>query len=824
MLTKSAAFWLDRCREQSGHGFVKLADDGGQDTSFEQSFSNAAHAYLREKAPTLLDHELGFQLVDRSQDNKKAVGVFVFKVGSQKLMAPIFWLKGAMKGHELLYMRNQDQFVPLKENWLNYILNRKPNILGSGVPRNTGQLGVRPPELNRIVNSPAKLASARFNPAVREFLPLMSKLAMQDLGEAVADLATHCRERLDLSHFMKQASLPALQVAVQMMQQRPAIARAFDEWHGMGVLQTAVKEAKARLEVNSILDNPYVAVNRNQPLTSGSILKQADDEGPQKLKIVTWDSTTNEALPEGLDEEDQEKLMKDNVLIKDERPDDQIATPVNIQVEQRLTNPTETGIYQVLVKVNGFEKCLIIVDPQGPAGRERMATVIRLDESDRNWGNFRAKDIWVAGQDESLLPGGEDSWQDFFDGLPDSTELESDGGYKARYILIGPRRNATCPFRVEEEIGSSMGTKSYNVDFSTSLTRYPRLGGPHFSVSETTDVYDRWQDGQRLHLDAKNGTDLRSSMGDVYVPVGYKVMKLQPTKGDEERAKAKDSDGPIACCGVSDDAASDPSPIQPGNLVDATTQIMQKTAGMKIACDGSRFNINGNDRLTHNDALITLVRDFRMREDISRHLLKEASRSQYTKKPFECRIKFASPFLTDSGPSAPNINDQMSFGGYNPMGFPGQTQSTYQEDLPIPDMSAQKTDPNMYNVNPSYLAEPMDVNGVNNAIQSGQQEVFDTTMIGSMLRAVRDDTMIDRYLPDLMVAVDRLGRILFMFYWHQDKFADRYGKQDMPELEDSLRNAFEMLGDVVLFLKQKTIEPYPEEDIRDIDLGPAADS
>jgi hypothetical protein len=44
----------------------------------------------------------------------------------------------------------------------------------------------------------------------------------------------------------------------------------------------------------------------------------------------------------------------------------------------------------------------------------------------------------------------------------------------------------------------------------------------------------------------------------------------------------------------------------------------------------------------------------------------------------------------------------------------------------------------------------------------------------------------------------------------------------MPELEDSLRNAFEMLGDVILFLKQKTIEPYPEESSGDVDLGPSA--
>jgi hypothetical protein len=117
-----------------------------------------------------------------------------------------------------------------------------------------------------------------------------------------------------------------------------------------------------------------------------------------------------------------------------------------------------------------------------------------------------------------------------------------------------------------------------------------------------------------------------------------------------------------------------------------------------------------------------------------------------------------------------------------------------------------------------------DLKHVLDAANSGQREVFDTAMIGSMLRAVRDDSLVDRYMGELTKGLDKLGRILFMFYWHGDRFADRYGKSDMPELEDSLRNAFEMLGDVILFLKQKTIEPYPDTASQDVDLDAVANS
>lgn len=918
--------WLAVCRKHVRQtGFIKVAELGGdgQDAPFEQSFSNLAHAYLRDKAPTLLDHELGFQLVDRNQDNTKAVGVFAFKVGSQRLFAPVFFLKGDLKGHELLYMRNQDMFVPLKENWLNYILNRKPNILGSGVSRQTSQLGVRQPSLNALSQSPykyaevrvktafslfggkgkthepvnevgvgdqvdpdsvifasyadehgknqyvpignpnwsdeetpdrlsrhglthyqpmhedayqgflkklqdnlaiQKTASSRFNPAVRPFMPIYAHLATASLNKELEEFATHCQERLDLGHFLKQASLPALEAAVTLMQQRPAIAKAFDTWHGMHTLSDAVKQASDRMTVRSVLDNPYAAVNRNQRYNTGSVLTKTaadSDNGPdykQKVKIVTWDSSTTDKLPEGLTEEDQEKLVKDTVLIKDERKSEEVSVPVNVQVEQRLSNPTETGIYQVLVKLNGFEKCLVVVGPHGPDGRTTMATVVRLDDSTRNWGNFQTSEIWVAGQDESLSLGGDESWNDWFDSISDAS-LPSEDNYSNQYMAIGPRRNATCPFRVRTEIGNDDGVKSYDVDFSYEFSQY--RPGRRTSIIQTTDQYDRYNDGQRLHLDSKDGTDLRSAHGDLFVPKGYKIMKLQPSKADD--LDAAETSSIRACCDY-DSGSSNPPAIQPGNLLDANMYIMKKTAAMKIAYDGVGYHINDGDSLRLNDALINLVMEHGLRETSGRQLLKQAAAAKQSGQSFKCRIKHASPFLTEGGPTAPAINDDQSRGGYNPMGWPGQTQTTYTQDIPIPEMSAANTDRNIYNVNPSNTPEPMDANGVNQAAQTGQREVFDTAMIGSMLKAVRDDTMIDRYLPDLIKGVDRLGRILFMFYWHQDKFADRYGKQDMPELEDSLRNAFEMIGDVVLFLKQKTVEPYPEEDVRDIDLGPAANS
>jgi hypothetical protein len=62
----------------------------------------------------------------------------------------VFFINGDLKGHELLYIKNQDMFVPLKENWINYLINRKPNILGSSVDRNLSSMGQRQPDFTQL--------------------------------------------------------------------------------------------------------------------------------------------------------------------------------------------------------------------------------------------------------------------------------------------------------------------------------------------------------------------------------------------------------------------------------------------------------------------------------------------------------------------------------------------------------------------------------------------------------------------------------------------------------------------------------------------------
>ena len=779
--------WLDVVRSYD-RSQVKAAEIGGRgdDAAFEQAFSNLAHAYLRDAAPKLLEHEIGFQLLDRNRENTKAVGVFAFKLGSQWLYAPVFFLNGDLKGHELLYIKNQDMFVPLKENWVNYLVNRKPSILGSGIDKNLTQFGQRQPDFTQLSRSPAKFGSAQ--PTLKEMMtavmPTLAKTATMNTALAFQELG----QSLNLATFLKEARLTTIDMLVKSCQYAPHLAEAIDEFHGLDIIKEAVAVAKAR---------------EAQATKQAGVLDSAPEKpkAQSSLKIVTYETTLQTGLPAGYSEEDQEKLLNDGVLIKDERGDDQVSVPYSIQTEKKLFNPTESGLYELVVKPGDIERCYVAVHPMGASKRADFVTVVRVNGTP-DWLNTRADQVFAVSKVEG------DEFDTWYDALPEANTVSKSG----RYMALNKRGDGTVPFRVLREYGTSdYGTTAYEVHLEDH-NKYPARGSISGCCYTDPLNYDKYRDGVRLHLNGKQGSSLRSSMGDIFVPEGYKLLKV--SKGEDDVEDANDQ----GACGCGE---SDPPALMPGNLADAQLMLLQKTSSLEVYHNGTEVTLN-QINMTPREALVFLVEREGLREKAAREILTRAR----ARRKFSCQIKragdpYGSPMMINNAPTAP-ADPGPVMGGETIMGTSIPTQLGIDVGVPVPGMSASQTDRNVYN--PNTNLDTKAINNVMNAAQSGQREVFDTAMIGTMLRAVRDDGLVDRYMGELTKGLDKLGRIMFMFYWHGDRFADRYGKSDMPELEDSLRNAFEMLGDVILFLKQKTIEPYPEEQSQDVDLGPTANS
>lgn len=782
---------------------VKSAELGGnQDMPFEQAFSNLAHAYLKDKAPSLLDYEVGFQLIDRNQENTKAIGAFGFKVGNQWLYAPTFFLNGDLKGHELLYVKNQDMFVPMKENWLNYILNRKPHILGESVSRNPTHLGIKSPNLQQLSRSPHKFASAitRMPSWAQDALTTFAHQVMTNPANDIkyAGLA-------DLPTFLKKEGAQAVKFLLNSCKRMPKLASEIDRFYAfektigdvIAYVKTAARAAGSD-NILSVASQPGDSSCEVGPLGvqcyNKNKKKKNDlvDNRRQALKIAVYNSDLDsvKAAADLLTDKERTKLLQDGILIKDDRKDASVA--YSTQTEFKLTNPTESGVYEVLVKAGKWEKCLVILGPHYGQGKKNFATIVRLD-APHNWLNSHHSNIWTK------EPLDRDAWNKWYEEQTDVGELSKG----TTYVIVGPNGNGTLPFTAEESIGDGEGINSYNVHFHKYCDK-PRADYlPHDNTYDD-DLPNLWSDGERIVLTGRVGGVLKAMRGDVYVPDGFKKIEISKPK--------KNDDG--MCCGA--DGVSGSPPIQPGNLKDIQMLIFEKTSALKIYHNSTELDINGY-KCSPLQGLIHLVRDHGFREKQARSMIKQAE----AKKVARFRVKYADEYydLQKTGPTAPIMPEMPS--GADPMTDGSvPVQNMLEANLPVTGMSANLTDREIYNPKgpePDYQT----MQHAQQAGQSGQREVFDTAMIGSLIKATRDESMVDRWLPDIMKGMDRIARILMIFYWHQEEFADRYGKSELPELEDSLRNAFEAVGDILLALRQKTIDPYPDE-MEKLDLGPVS--
>ncbi len=97
--------------------------------TFEENFGLLTTAVIDERVPNLKPYDLGFQLVDKSDDNTQAFGVRGFKLRELVLM-PFFFNNGKVGGYEMLYLPKSGVFVPATEQWVVYLLSRAEKTPG----------------------------------------------------------------------------------------------------------------------------------------------------------------------------------------------------------------------------------------------------------------------------------------------------------------------------------------------------------------------------------------------------------------------------------------------------------------------------------------------------------------------------------------------------------------------------------------------------------------------------------------------------------------------------------------------------------------------
>jgi hypothetical protein len=523
------------------------------------------------------------------------------------------------------------------------------------------------------------------------------------------------------------------------------------------------------------------------------------------VKVVTTDQVYAQGADviHDLSAKEKEQVVKERVVIKDTRDDKDVTIAFNVQTQLALQNPAETGLYEVLVGPDEFRKCLVLFHPFGERERQPFCTVVQLDGGHK-WVNADPTRVWTR---STYDPAAFNKW---WKELPSG---ESPGG-SGLQILIMADGSGTCPFRVHEgEEGGEGDFKLYRVSYR-DYARKSRPGWlPDYPRPDKRDYFDDDYWGpSTIRMTGKVGAKMRASNGELWVPDGVKKLSLK-------KAPENDGDGDA----MEDGWNSDPGPLDLGNALELQVFLASHTTPMRIFANGEDTEVDGV-RMDKTSALVHLVRDLGLREKQARLCLEQAAEKWARRREAaEFRLfKQAAPGdpigdMVRGGPSAPPFPGP-NVGVDDVMGSGLPTMRDSEHSVPVAGMSAANTNRTVYD---PRLPDPKSMAVAQQAAQTGQKEVFDTSTMGSLLKSVRPDNMIDRYLGDMMKGMDRTGRVLFNSYWHGEEFEERYGKQDLPEIEDGLRNSFEGQGDIILKLKQKTVDPDVTEGLS-IDLSQIA--
>ena len=110
------------------------------DADVEKAFADMASGFVENKLPALMqgDHNIGFEIVKKNDDNTCMLGVFAFRIDKSLLFAPVFFIRGEIKG-PLLYRCDTKSFVPATKEWASYLLSALEKKDGSSSPKSRRQ-------------------------------------------------------------------------------------------------------------------------------------------------------------------------------------------------------------------------------------------------------------------------------------------------------------------------------------------------------------------------------------------------------------------------------------------------------------------------------------------------------------------------------------------------------------------------------------------------------------------------------------------------------------------------------------------------------------
>jgi hypothetical protein len=760
-------YWMKQAAEMMGNT---------NDMELETAIFTLSSHFIKDKAAKLFDlnYFVGFRILDKNDDNTKVVGIYGFKIGKAWVYIPIFFDKGRINGFELCYLQNRDQFVPLKEGWIDWIIkNSGDEMFGKKDTKDFRELGIRYPDMKQLTQPPALGKVASFEPWVQQGVLALAKQA------ASVDKLTI---PIDLEKIASTDSRIFMRL-VSACDKYPLIKVAVDSFHDSGMFKRAYDRLIARYAKIANAKKEF----RIQPITRKNAA----------VTVITKKDTS--AFPY-LTEKQAEELVETGNLVIDQREDDEVAV---VEDEMQFESPTKTGVYDVFFADGNIRECLVIVNPLGIKRKPNREISLVVD-----WKRKRH----IYAKTMAILCVRGSAKEDWFNRLPaeqfkTQTSMRSSEAKECNdRVIITPDGFGTCPFRAVNNDGVWQHMEYQYLKGRNRDTTYDVNEGLQYSISRLND----------LMMDRYNPTDQLKEIGGT-----FPRWIICSTTFAGNKAVLRDDKLILPGKFKYIDLERDDSLFDDGTGMALATEndivqlMFSNRKKLKITKTASKYVIDRKD-FTKESAFKTLVVDYAFRNKTASEILMVADLAygQTLTIPYvEPMQKVADlpidpvygggGFLSDmpDNTMSPVFQDnQLSTDSYSGLpidGGMGSTQQLGYEDQPIP--------PDFLNEVPP--PDPMALQQAAEAAQTGRKDVFDVSTLVALLSSNRREDMLRDYTSDLKGSLDVVGRLLFGLFWDRDRYIDLFGDEDIGKFEDALKDTLDILGDLVLFLLQKDDTP-----------------
>lgn len=712
----------------------------------EKAFLDQAYMHIQNKATPLMKQQfrVGFEIVHKNDENTRMVGVFVFRVGEQFFYAPVFFLNGAIKGTDLLYRANVKRFIPLNNEWCEYLINLSTMDEGHGVSIRERQLTrdqlnlldvVEPPQMFRYRR---KYASADERTRVLAEIDLMLKQAVQIPGQPTSSL---------LRKFITEyGGFNAIKKIANTAKHEPTFARA---------LLTGSHPDNYMPQLPADAPGKKVAATRNPLL----VLHTSVLRNPNVKKASVQEMCAGYKL-----EDFRKEGEANDVVYTDNQAD--------------VHSIEAPGVYSVLMADGSSRKMMVAFygrmdvassacapkaytssyDP--PHNRRRSVCLIDVESGKSDDVNMDVnRQEWVFGTYEGSL---NDS-----DKLK---KLEDAATGKAYRIYDTKAESFSEPFYVVSKEKSEGGLDALKVtSWDPTVTEGTILINPEYADYDPEDNIF----GSRC-----------------------KVIEVEHTTVEHSGNKRVEFGRPEGLGNKNTLNAF----IFEHNFKRGSVQVQDVKGDLQFLVRTARTDNKWTNGLSKLSAKIRLMTDCFFREDTAEEVIKLATDGP--KKSYNFLYEG-----TDKLAHNVRFNDWPEFyerqnSEFNVLEQPRTNwimESEFDRPIHQPhrvgDVWSQDSSESLDTMTPMQLYDISKQRGIGNMFEHG--------IVGELVKTYDSNQLIQSYVADLELALDRIGRIIFLFYWKPEDFSASYGSDDQTALENKFLSNFKSLGEMTLELLQK---------------------